>query len=149
MKSLDIEMRTENHPLQSGICAFLETPIWKMCFSERKTRAHAEFSPKKHIFPNEDTTTGQSRIVFRANNLTYKRERRSPVLFRIDHTRDELSGHRNRTNRHDCRIIAPLSQGRLLNRAHKLLLSMDARLCIDALDVGQTVFSEITRSSAI
>ena len=27
MKSLDIEMRTENHPLQSGICAFLETPI--------------------------------------------------------------------------------------------------------------------------
>lgn len=50
MKSLDIEMRAENHPLQSGICAFPETPIWKMCFSERMTRAHAEFNPKKHIF---------------------------------------------------------------------------------------------------
>lgn len=73
--------------------------------------AGCRIQSKKAHFPNEDTTTGQSRIAFRANNLTYKRERRSPVLFRIDHARDELSGHRNRTNRHDCRIIAAAFSG--------------------------------------
>lgn len=136
MKSLDIEMRAENHPLQSGICAFLETPIWNMCFFERKTRAHAEFSPKKHIFqtraplptnpelPSERTTelTNASGAVLSYSALTTQGTSSADTA--IGPTVTTVAS------------LLPLSQGRLLNRAHKLLLSMDTRLCIDALNMG-------------